>query len=235
MNSVNNIVLRKRILELSYKFGLSHLGSCLSAVDLIDSVYKIKKAEEKFILSNGHAALAWYAVLEKYGYLKIHHLKDICVHPVRNPKIGIHVSTGSLGMGLGVALGMAIAQRDQNFYCMISDGECAEGSVWEALRIACEQKVDNLKLILNANGWGAYSQIELSLLKKRIGSFGYNVMTVDGHNLNQIIKALKTKVSSPALIFAKTIVEHLPFLSGQDAHYYIMKKEDYLEAMDQLK
>src|SRR5476651_512521 len=91
--------LRKRILEISFKSHHSHLGSCLSAVDLIDAVYKIKKPSEKFVLSNGHAGIAWYAVLEKYGYLKNSEIKKLHIHPDRNSKYDIPVSTGSLGQG----------------------------------------------------------------------------------------------------------------------------------------
>src|SRR6266498_2327336 len=123
--------LRKRILEISHDLHFSHLGSCLSAVDLIDAIYSIKKSKDKFILSNGHAAVAWYVVLEKYGYIKDKQFyKKLHIHPDRNPKVDIHVSTGSLGQGLPIALGMALSDRKTTIYCMLSDGECAEGSIW---------------------------------------------------------------------------------------------------------
>src|SRR3990167_2725344 len=161
--------LRIRILELSNESHLSHLGSCLSAVDLIDAIYKIKKKDEKFILSNGHAGIALYSVLEKYGYFKNpNDIKKLNIHPDMNIKHGIYVSTGSLGQGLPIALGMALADRKKNIYCMLSDGECAEGSIWEALRVANENKLYNLKIIINANGWGAYDKINLVSLIKRI-------------------------------------------------------------------
>lgn len=223
-------------MELSFKSKLSHLGSCLSAVDLIDCVYKVKKTGEKFILSNGHAALAWYTVLEKHGLMNKYHLRNFSTHPVRNPKVDIHVSTGSLGHGLPIALGMAMARPDKNFYCMISDGECSEGSIWETLRIASEQKIYNLKVILNANGWGAYDSISLKPLIKRIKAFGFDILSVDGHNYTDIIKALKAKpASKPIAIYAKTTVEQLPFLKGQAAHYYVMNEKDYLKVLEILK
>ncbi len=229
-------LLRKRILELSYEANFSHLGSCLSAVDLIDAVYKIKKKNEIFILSNGHAGIAWYSVLDKYGYFKDNKaINKLNIHPDRNLKYGIHVSTGSLGQGLPIALGMALADRKKNVYCMISDGECAEGSIWEALRVAKEKKVHNLKIIINANGWGAYDKVNLANLIKRIKGFGYAVSTVNGHDSKKILNSLK-KISDKKLtaLFAYTLVEQFSFLKGQDAHYYILKQKDYEEAVKSL-
>ena len=228
--------LRKRILELSYESNFSHIGSCLSAVDLIDAVYETKKRNEKFVLSNGHAGIAWYSVLEKYGYFKSPNIiKKLNIHPDRNVKFDIHVSTGSLGQGLPIALGMALADRKKNVYCMLSDGECTEGSIWEALRVAKEKKVHNLKIIINANGWGAYDKVNLANLIKRIKGFGYAVNTVDGHDSKKILNLLKkTSDKKLAILFAYTFVEQFPFLKGQDAHYYILKQKDYEEAVKSL-
>ena len=229
--------LRSRILELSYEKKLSHLGSCLSAVDLIDAVYNIKEKSDKFILSNGHAGIAWYAVLEKYGFIKNPTvIKKFNIHPDRNIKYGIHVSTGSLGQGLPIALGMAIANKNKNIFCMLSDGECAEGSIWESLRFIYEKKIYNLILIINANGWSAYDPVDLSYLEKRIKAFGFNTIKVDGHNINRIIKLLKKIPQKKTnILFAYTTVEQFPFLKGQDAHYYILKKEDYNLAIKLLR
>jgi transketolase len=228
--------IRRRILEISYKFHLSHLGSCFSAVDLIDVVYKVKTPEEKFILSNGHAGIALYAVLEKYGYIKdSNFFQNLLIHPDRNPELGIYVSTGSLGQGLPISLGMAIADKTKNVYCMISDGECAEGSIWEALRIASEKSVFNLKIILNANGWGAYGNIQLNGLKRMIQSFDCTFIEVDGYDIDEIAESLKKQSEEkPLIVFAKTNVSQFEFLKDQDAHYYIMNDTDYLNALDSL-
>lgn len=228
--------LRRRILEISHLAHFSHLGSCLSAIDLIDSVYKHKQKEEVFILSNGHAGIAWYVVLEKHGILNKDVIKKLNVHPDRNLKYGIHVSTGSLGQGLPIALGMAVSNRNKNVYCMISDGECTEGSIWEALRLAKQLGLDNLTIFVNANGWGAYDPIRLTDLVRRIKAFGAHVVKVDGHDCKSLLKSMKIKVKSrPLVIFATTTVEQFPFLKGQDAHYFIMKEEDYSLAMEILK
>lgn len=228
--------IRKRILEISHISKFSHLGSCLSSVDLIDAVYKVKEEEEKFILSNGHAAVALYAVLEKYGLIKKAVSETLNVHPDRNPKLNIHVSTGSLGQGLPISLGVALGDRSKNVYCMISDGECNEGSIWESFRLANDLNLDNLKIIVNANGWGAYDPIHLGKLKKRIKAFGFDVVSTDGHDKKELEKSLKVKGKGKRhLVFASTTVEQLPFLKGQDAHYFVMKDEDYNLALEILK
>ena len=219
---------RKRILEISFERGLSHIGSCLSSVDLISAIYTLKKKNEKFILSNGHAGIALYVVLEGYGLINRNDLEKLNIHPDRNVKLGIDVSTGSLGQGLPIAIGMALSDRKKNVYCIISDGECNEGSIWESLRIATENKLANLKIVLNANGWGAYSKINLPILKRRLKAIGCKVVDANGQNISMLQKKLKTKSKDkPVLVFAKTTVEQLPFLQGQDAHYYVMKEEDY--------
>lgn len=219
---------RKRILELSHKLNFSHLGSCLTAIDLIDAVYQIKKIEEKFVLSNGHAGVALYVILEKYGHMKnLHKIKNMSVHPDRDIEKGIHVSSGSLGQGLPIALGMALSDRKKNVYCMISDGECEEGSIWESLKVAWKHNVHNLKIILNANGWAAYDQLDLKHLKKRFEASGYKIVSIKGHDTKHIMKSLSKPLTKPTLFFAYTHVEQFPFLKGQDAHYYVMRQEDY--------
>ena len=209
---ITNKELKKRILEISYNNRLSHLGSCLTAVDIIYEIYQQKRAEEKFVLSSGHAGLALYTVLEAMGGRNAEEIfKHHGVHPDRCRDCGIDCSTGSLGQGLPIAVGMALAKRDRNVYCLISDGECAEGSIWEGLRIKEEQRLENLKLYFNINGWGAYQRIDSLLLKRRLWEAGI---------LGEI---------------RETTVEQLPFLKGQNAHYKVMDEEDYKEALTWLK
>lgn len=228
--------VRQRILEISFKYSFCHLGSCLSAVDLIDGVYKFKRADETFVLSNGHAGVALYVILEKNGLIKDPKVFDkLYVHPDRNTELGISVSTGSLGQGLPIALGMAVASKNKNVFCMISDGECMEGSIWESLRIAVDLKVDNLKIILNANGWGAYGSISLPRLLKSLKATGCLLVEIDGHTPIQILRALmKNTVDRPLIIFGRTTVDQLPFLVAQEAHYHVMNEKEYLKALDLL-
>ncbi len=203
--------LKKRILEISYKYKLSHLGSCITAYPIIDEIFKIKKQDEPFILSSGHAGLALYAVIEKYNFTGInpqYKAENIFnhhgVHPDRCRNCGIDCSTGSLGQGLPIAVGMALADRTKNVYCLISDGECAEGSIWEAIRIANDNKLKNLKIYLNYNGWGAYQKIT-PILIDRLAYFTFNI----------------------PIKIRQTNFDQFPFLKNQDAHYHVMTKEEY--------
>ena len=227
---------RRRIIELSYKSGYAHIGSCLCAVDIIDAIYRVKKKEERFVLSGGHAAIALYAVLEKNHFMDSSVIHDLHIHPDRNTNIGIDVSTGSLGQGLPIALGMALADRNKRVFCIITDGECAEGSIWESLRVIYENKVANLVTFVNANGWGAYDPISLPLLERRIKGFGVNMIKDDGHDINRLLSSVKAASNhGPWVIIAKTDVEQFSFLKGQDAHYYVMNENDYKFALEELK
>jgi len=230
-------ISRQRILEITSREGFSHLGSCLGSVDLIDGVYKVKNRDEKFILSNGHAGIALYVILEKNGLIKDSDIRKMHIHPDRNSKLGIDVSTGSLGQGLPIALGMALSDRKKNVYCLISDGECAEGSVWEALRIAQENKVNNLKIIVNANGWKAYDPVDLDSLINKFKGFGFEVNDINGHDIVEIINSLKNHSLKNKLkiIFARTSGDQFPFLKGLDSHYYKMTREDFHKALELLK
>ncbi|OGE33591.1 hypothetical protein A3D83_01310 [Candidatus Daviesbacteria bacterium RIFCSPHIGHO2_02_FULL_41_10] len=228
--------LIKRILEISFKYRLGHLGSCLSALDILDCIYSIRKVNDPVILSSGHAGLALYVILEKYGFANAEKLFiKHGVHPNRDLQNGIYASTGSLGQGLPIAVGMAIADRKKEVFCIVSDGECAEGSIWEAVRIASEQKLNNLKIVINANGYGGYDEINIKSLPSRLRSFGCSVYEVDGHRREQLYKALQTSSGvRPLAIFAKTRINHLPFLRGLDAHYKVMEESDYFPILKEL-
>lgn len=224
----DQIKLREIILDISYKKHLSHLGSCLTAVDIIESIYQIKQKNEPFILSNGHAGIALYAVLIKHKLMTMDDVDKLHIHPDRNKNLSIDVSTGSLGQGLPIAVGMALADRKKNVYCLISDGETAEGSIWEALRITEELRLNNLKIVVNVNGWGAYSRVSSSKLIHRLKGFSLKVIIVNGHSIPQIKASLQKKsIKKINTIVAKTKIEQLPFLKGQDAHYYVMTENDY--------
>ncbi|MDO8659078.1 MAG: 1-deoxy-D-xylulose-5-phosphate synthase N-terminal domain-containing protein [Candidatus Parcubacteria bacterium] len=209
---MKNKDLKKRIVEISYRYNKSHIGSCLSAVDIIEEIYNLKKTDEKFILSEGHAAIALYCVLEKHEERNSEDLlKKHGIHPERDEKNGIWCTTGSLGQGLPIALGMAIANKKKNIYCLISDGEAAEGSIWEALRIKTDNNIDNLKIYINLNGYGAYGKINPNTLIRRLKAF------------------------CPDINIRRTNVEQLPFLKGLNAHYHVMTRSEYSQALELLK
>lgn len=228
--------LIKRIIEICFKHRLGHLGSCLSVLDILDCMYAVRNIDEPVVLSNGHAGMALYVILEKYGLANAENLFiKHGVHPNRDLANGIYASTGSLGQGLPIAVGMALSEKGKNVYCVISDGECAEGSIWEAIRVASEQKLSNLKIAVNANGYGGYGEINIKSLPAKFNSFGCNFIEVDGHNQEQLRKALKINGGAkPLVIFAKTKIDQLSFLKGLDAHYKVMEESDYLIALREL-
>lgn len=202
---MKNADLKKRILSLSYKYGLSHLGSCLSSIDILDDIYKIKKPNEPFILSAGHCGVALYVILEKYCKLNAEALwLKHGTHPNRDSKDKIWCSSGSVGQGLPIAVGMALSDRKKNIYCLIGDGELCEGSIWEALIIAKRYKLKNLHLYVNHNGYSAYQTTDNFLIYDLLRQFSsYFYIKVYATNYN-----------------------NFPFLKGIDAHYYKLKKED---------
>ena len=196
--------LKKRILEIAYKHKLGHLGSYLSAVPIIDEIYRNKSSEDIFILSSGHAALALYVVLEKY---EGKNAEELFIkhggHPHRDEKNGIYCSTGSLGLGITVAVGRALANKNRKVYVLISDGESAEGSVWEALRFIKESNLPNIEIYVNVNGYAAYDKVDVKYLVDRL------------------------KVFLPTINIRYTSVNQYSFLRGLNAHYHVMSEEDY--------
>ena len=196
--------LKKRILEIAYKHKLSHLGSYLSAVGIIDEIYKSKNKEDIFILSSGHAALALYVALEKYEGKNAEELfLKHGGHPHRDEDNGIYCSTGSLGLGITVAVGRALANKNRKVHVLISDGESAEGSVWEALRFIQENNLTNIEVYVNVNGYAAYDKVDVKYLVDRL------------------------EVFLPSINIRYTNVNQYPFLRGLNAHYHVMSEEDY--------
>jgi len=232
--SASQIQSRREILQICHRNKLSHLGSCLSTVDLIDGIYDIKLPDDRFVLSNGHAGTALYAVLKKHDFLTDRQIDRLNIHPDRNARHGIDVSTGSLGQGLPIALGMALAKPGRTVYAVISDGECAEGSIWEALNIASLHGVLNLRIVANVNGWSAYDAVSPARLARKFAAFGFKVVRVNGHNTVEVRQALAAKQTYPTLVFASTTVEQFPFLQGLSAHYYRMTGADYRQALESL-
>ncbi len=210
----NNKVLKsleKRLIEITYKHNLSHLNSCLSSLPIILEIYNKKKPDDKFILSNGHAGLALYVVLE-YFYSYINAEKLLIkhgIHPCRDVENHIDVSTGSLGCGLSIATGLAIGNPNLHVYCIISDGECSEGIIWESLQFIHDHNISNIHVYLNYNGTSAYKTIDYTNLYKRLKAF------------------------LPQIIIRKFDMHHKYLskikLDGKNisAHYYQLTAEDY--------
>jgi transketolase len=173
------MIIQNRIKEISIKHGLSHCGSNLTCADIINDIYYLKKEDETFVLSCGHSSLALYCVLEQYYGLSAEklYLKH-GTHPNRDLNDKIEVSTGSLGMGLGIALGMALADRTKNVYCLISDGESFEGIIWEVANVMYKYNVTNLKVYCNYNGLSAYDEIHSGHEERLSQLFDWNIKIV---------------------------------------------------------
>jgi transketolase N-terminal domain/subunit len=195
-----------RILELSYKYKLSHIGSCLGTVGILDEIYSMRKPNEPVIVSCGHAGLALYVILEKYAGKNAEELlnKYGC-HLTKNINDGIHCSAGSLGQGITIAVGHALADRKRSVYCIISDGEMAEGAVYEALNFAARIELKNLKIHALLNGYGCCHAINPYLKADDLQ-----------HMLWWAIPRIKSIESLG-----------IPFIKGQEAHYHIMTEEDW--------
>lgn len=193
--------LISRIVDISYKYNLSHLGSNLSTVGILDKIYHRKDKTDEVVLSSGHAGLALYVVLEKYMGVDAEKLfVDLGVHP--HKRVNIPCSTGSLGMGITYATGLGLA--GQKTYCVISDGECAEGSVWESLAFIHKHRLP-VEVHVNVNGVSAYDSIDTDYLEDRLRSF------------------------LPEINIHHTSVNMLPCLNGINAHYHKLSEEDYEE------
>lgn len=199
-----DIELHKRLLKLLYDHNEEHVGSCFTCIDIIDDIFKRKQKDDIFILSNGHAAYALYSILEKYHNIDADKLVEKHAgHPNWDKENSIECSTGSLGSGLPIAVGRALANKNRKVYVTISDGECAEGSIWEALRFIKTHNIENIEVHVNANGWACYDPIDVEYLETRLKAF------------------------LPEIIFHKTSVEQFPFLTGLSAHYMKLTKEEY--------
>jgi transketolase len=242
--------LRRLIVETASHCGESaHIGGSLSMVELLNVLFGAflnhnpKKpawdGRDVFILSKGHAVLGYLATLHFYGYFDAEKLRtfqtngsDLIAHPVKNIKLGIESSNGSLGQGLSFGLGMSLGfkRRGQGrlVYVLLGDGECNEGSVWETAASASELAADNLIAILDENGFrndganATYLQnISLADVWK---SFGWNVISVDGHNYNEIhaaYRAAQRFKGKPSIIVAKTVKgKGIPFMEdNNDWHH----------------
>ncbi len=192
-----------RIIEIAHKNKIGHLGSCLTALPILEHIYKNKKENDIVILSSGHAGIALYTALEKYEGKDAEELyKKHGVHPNRDIENGIHVSTGSLGSGITIGVGYALADKTRDVHVLISDGECAEGSVWESLSYIHREKLTNCKVYVNVNGYSAYDTVDKLYLWLRLKAFNWRTSVWFTKNPN------------------------FEFLEGLQAHYHVISDED---------
>lgn len=256
--------IRKGIVEQVYNAKSGHPGGSLSCSDILTVLYfnqmniNEKEPEDKlrdrFVLSKGHCSPALYSCLAQRGFIDKEELKTfrkiegkLQGHPDMNKVSGVDISTGSLGQGLSISNGMALASKlnhdGYRVYCLLGDGEIEEGEVWEAAMTASKYKLDNLCAILDYNGLQIDGKIEevkgLDNLEGKFKSFGFNTILVDGHNISSLIDAFETAKMTkgmPSIIIAKTIKgKGVSFMEGKaEWHGKAPNEEEYNIAIQEL-
>ncbi len=238
----------------------AHIGGALSLVEIFGVLFSshFKSNSDKFerdriILSKGHACLALYSLLYEKKLISKDQLdtfekseSDLLGHPIKNKKIGIDFSTGSLGMGLSLGIGVAISLKKKKIknkvYIIIGDGECNEGSIWEAAMLAPNLDLQNLVVILDSNGFqqtGSTNEIlKNNNIDEKFKSFGWKVINIDGHSLKEIDQAFKESNSNkkPILINARTVKGKgiKKFENNNVWHHSIITSELYNQCIEEL-
>ena len=264
MNKITNLIelnriatnMRVNIIETSSRTGTPHLASCLSIVDLLTALYfsvlridpinPRDMGRDRFILSKGHGAMALFHILAHRGFyseeMLLNYGEDggiFAEHPPAPDHLpGIEAATGSLGHGLPIALGIALAARIQklsyNVYTILGDGECNEGSIWECAMLAAAQRVNNLCAIVDFNKWQATGRsqevLALDSLVDKWRAFGWDTHEIDGHDIEAIFSALANFPSAsdkPTAIIAHTIKgKGVSFMEDDNNWHYRIPAED---------
>jgi transketolase len=257
--------IRGELVELSHRADAMHLGSSLSCVDILVALYFGKilhidpkdpasASRDRMILSKGHASMTLYTVLAKKGFFPEHELalfnkngSRLTEHPNLGGLPGIEATSGSLGHGLPMGLGMAVAGRIRKIpyrvFVLMSDGECNEGTVWEAAMLAPKQNVENLVAIVDFNRWQATGRSEeimaLKPLKEKWESFGWSAYDIDGHDMKSLVNllsAIPDGSKKPVAIIAHTVKgKGISFMEDDNNwHYRIPSAEEVTRAKKEL-
>ena len=257
LNEITNVI-RKDIVSMICKSKSGHPGGSLSAVEILTALYfdqmnidptnSKMEDRDRFVLSKGHAAPALYATLAQRGYFNREELNNLRKmgsmlqgHPDMKKVPGVEMSTGSLGQGFSVACGMAMAAKldnaPWNVYALLGDGEVQEGIIWEAAMSAAHYKLDNMIAFLDYNGLQIDGEVEsvmnINPIEDKFKTFGWNVITIDGHDFDQIFAALdmaKDTVDKPTMIIAKTIKgKGVSFMENQASWHGSAPSEEQLQ------
>ena len=243
--------LIKKIVDLAYSAKEGHIPSALSILDIVYVLYtKVMKEDDVFVLSKGHGCLAHYVVLNEVGKISDEQLNSFCQygsqiggHPSRNEKIGVTTSTGSLGHGLPMAVGIAYAKKVKNepgnVYCIVGDQECNEGSIWESFLLAKEYALKNLTVIIDNNKSGSRS-ICMDDILLTLGSdlFRFDIHNPNGHNHHDLLTSFdKKNYYETKIIVADTIkgkginmMSESPF----EWHHRVPNEDEYQKIMEEL-
>ncbi len=247
--------IRRRVLELSFKAHVGHIGSCLSVADLLAVVYTSpcfnfdpdSASSDRFVLAKGHAGLALYCALEAVGVLASTELErfgsdgsSLGVHPEAH-SAGVDFATGSLGQGLGMAVGVALAARVQRtsrkVVALLSDAECNSGATWEAVNFGGHHRLGGLVAMVDVNGQQALGATSGIIAQEPFGErwalAGWEVREVDGHDLAALSEAVQPRTNGPVVVVARTVFgAGVSFMERQlDWHYLPMTPAQYEQAM----
>jgi transketolase len=253
--------IRQIVLKQSKRANVGHIGSSLSIADIVGTLYAdvlnipspADPERDRFVLAKGHAALSVYAALSLKGWISEADLDTYCgddsllgVHP-EHALPGVDFCTGSLGQGLPMAAGAALGARLQNssrrVFALVSDAECNEGSLWEAVMFAAHHRLANLTAIVDLNGQQALGYttevIALNPMVERWRAFGWDVHEVDGHNPEEIaatIASLNTVDGPPHVLIARTVFgKGVSYMESKIKwHYWPMSDEEYQQALSEI-
>lgn len=246
--------IRRLCVESAARTSSSHLGCALSMTDIMTYLFyeKMDSSADKFILSKGHAVVGLYAILYDQGLIgrkeyESYHLNGslLLAHP-NHLVNGVDVSTGSLGHGPAVASGIAWGNsmdgKVGTVYCILGDGECQEGTVWESLIFMSRNLFSNLVLIIDANNYQGYSESSDSLfsyekLIKMLKATGLDVREIDGHNFDELHKSLQDPLLTPRIIFARTTKgKGISYMENKfEWHYKSPSPDQLAQALEELK
>lgn len=242
---------RKKILNISQNVSALHLGGSFSCTEILDTIFfkfLKKKNVDNFILSKGHCSILHYVILNFFGIVSDKELKNYSksdakfgVHPEVKNK-GINASTGSLGHGLAIAAGLALANRKKTIFVVLSDGELQEGSTWEAVLAISSLNLNNVIVVIDNNDYQSLEKTSISHpnlypIEKKFKNFGWDSAKCDGHNVNEIYKIIKKKSKKkPFCLVAKTIKGFpISFMINKPIwHYRSPNKNEFRLALKEL-
>lgn len=257
---LNGLSIRRLIIQQSMRAHVGHIGSALSIADIVSALFKVLRVtsprdpdRDRFILSKGHASLALYAALYLKSHISFEQLNTFCgrdtllgTHP-EHFLDGVDFSSGSLGHGLSIAAGAALAARMQGsnrrVFALISDAECNEGSIWEAVMFAAHHHLSNLVCIIDLNGQQAFGKtaevMNLTPMAPRWEAFDWDTHLLDGNNEQQLVtmmNGLSYDSGKPHVLIANTIFgKGVSFMENQIKwHYWPLSESEYQQAMQEL-
>jgi len=260
---IKSNLARQKLIEITTKAEKGHLGGSLSCMDVLTALYfRVMKynpqninweSRDRFILSKGHSAPALYVILSMAGYFPAAELETLAKinsrlqgHPDCKKLPGIEISTGSLGQGFSVATGMALGYRydkksDSRIYCLLGDGECDEGQIWEAAMFAASYDLKNITVIIDRNGFQIDGRTEevmkLEPLAAKWRSFNWEVLEIDGHDMDEIVESLESSRNKRVAIIAKTVKgKGISFIEGNNTfHAKHCSEAECEKALNELK